>query len=186
MPFYSQHADKIWNRLYTVSIPDLLTQNPDYIKKIGYPSTGNKTIDEGLKNTMVTVMIPVIKIAEYYNDGIAVAMPSRKDMLEMYSSITSYLNEWLDYSKNSINSETDIVSNKSTINILEKLAKELHSRARDKELITTLFGDRKLGFGITTDYQRLTEEQRDNPRPDYEGISNLIKKKRNPNPGSRF
>ena len=87
MSFTSEHADKIWNRLYRVYIPDLMTQNPDYIKKFGAHLTRNRAVDEMIKTNLILVMIPVIKILEYFEDGIEIQIPSREDMITMHKHI---------------------------------------------------------------------------------------------------
>lgn len=179
MSFYSRHARRIWNDLYRVMIPDLVTQNPLYLQKFGHFVSGNETLDRQRQNEYTTVMIPIIRIAEYYNDGIVVKVPSRDDMLRMHRNIEMYLDEWRVYLSTSING--DISENKALITGLENLSKLIYEKAQPKEVITQLFN--KSSVGLVNPLQRLMEQKKEVVKPDYDSISNLLKARRK---GSRF
>ena len=94
MAFASRYADLIWDRLYTVLIPDHLTQDPEYLRRFGTYATQNREVDQMVTTNCITVMIPIIKIVEYFDKGIEVQIPSREDMLQMHRDIELYLGEW--------------------------------------------------------------------------------------------
>lgn len=185
MTFPSKYATKIWDTLYTVYIPDQLTLNKDYIRKFGVHITQNKQIDEMLKTNFVLVKIPIIKILEYFLEGIEIQIPSREDMIQMHKDIENYLTEWKEYLRISIHGNIDAEKHKELILSLEKLSKYIYEKAKPSELLENLFLKKNNMFGIVTPLQMKDEASKPVTKPDYSGISNLIKKKTG-NRGSRF
>lgn len=180
MSFYSTHAPKIWEHLFNVNIPDLVTQNPAYLKKFGHPVTGIEELDSLRTNEYISVMVPIIRIAEYYSEGIVVEVPSRADMLRIHTNIELYLNEWKAYIQNSINKDLD--SHKDMITALENLSRLIHGKAGGKELILKAFA-RAPRFGIVNPLQEQKVANAPVNKPEYEGISEMIRRHRQ---ASRF
>lgn len=176
MSFTSEHADKIWNRLYRVYIPDLMTQNPDYIKKFGAHLTRNRAVDEMVKTNLILVMIPVIKIPEYFEDGIEIQIPSREDMITMHKHIELYLEEWKHHIKYDIN--TSLSENKELILSLEKLSAYIYNKAKPREVVDNLISSNR--FGLVSPLAMREEQQREVVKPDYEGIGKLVKTRTKP------
>lgn len=175
MVFKSKYAPLIWDRLYTVFIPDHLTLNPDYIKIFGTHVTGDKGIDGMLSNALTQVMIPIIQIVEYFDNGIEIQIPSREDMLQIYKDIELYLGEWKYYVQHDIN--LDVREYKGLLNSLEKLSKHIYDKARPSELITNLFAKTNLGISNRlAEYEEKVKASK-SQKPDYEGISKLIRTK---------
>lgn len=181
MPFPSQFAKHIWDDLYTCLIPDNLTINADYIRKFGVYSTGDKKYDKILENTFTTVKIPIIQILEYYLNGIEIQIPSRDDLIKIHKNIELYLEEWRQHIKYDIN--LDVTSNKELLIGLEKLSKLIYNKANPREIIDNLFIQKKVNVGLINPLQQHIEETKEIKKPNYEGISKLIKK---PKGGSRF
>lgn len=179
--FQSQYADRIWERLYKVYIPDQLTLSPEYIKRFGVHVTGNKDVDEMLTRNTTLVMIPVAKILEYFEDGQQIEIPSREDMIQMHKDIELYLEEWRDHIRRDINSSVN--ENKQLILSLEKLSKEIYNKAKTKEVINNLF--LKEQIGIVNAFDRIAEDSKEHNKPDYSGISSLVRGKSN-KPLGRF
>jgi len=178
MPFFSQHAGKIWDSLYTVYIPEQLTLQPEYIKRFGVHITQNKTVDEMLKTNLILVKITIATILQYYNQGIEVQIPSREDMIKMHKDIEAYLSEWKDYLRNSIHANIDIENNKELITSLEKLSKYIYEKATSFELLDNLYLKKNNPLGIINPLQRHTEQNKQTVKPDYEGIKHLITKRK--------
>jgi len=181
MSFASQHASKIWNKLYVVLIPDQVTLEKGYIQKFGTHVTGNKQVDEMLSKNQTRVMIPVIKILEYFEDGIEVQIPSREDMIQMHKDMEAYLAEWRDHIKFDIN--LSVNQNKELLLALEKLSKHIYEKARPRELIDNLFLSKRIG--IVNPLQQVAEQKKEVVKPDYEGIGRLVRSK-TPKPQGRF
>lgn len=182
MSFPSQYAKLIWDKLYTVLIPDNLTQQPEYIKRFGVRSTGNKKFDSILSNSFTTVMIPIIQILDYFEEGYEIQIPSREDMIQIHKDIEAYLLEWKEHLKYDIN--LSVNQNKQLILSLEKLSKNLYNKAKPREVIDQLFMPKKIGL-LVNPLQRVEEERKPISKPDYEGISKLVKSKTN-KPQGRF
>lgn len=177
MSFPSLHAPKIWDKLYTVLIPDQLTLNKDYLSKFGTHITGVRQVDSMLSTNLTTVKIPVIRILEYYEEGYLIQIPSREDMLTMHKDIESYLSEWRDHIKYDIN--LSLSQNRELLLSLEKLSRYLYDKAKPSELIDNLFTKNTLGMVINP-LQQIEAARKVPNKPDYEGISSLIKSKTKP------
>lgn len=173
MAFPSQHATKIWDRLYDVRIPDQITLNPAYIKKFGTHVTGDKKVDAMLATNKTHVKIPVIMILQYFEDGMEVEIPSREDMIQMHKDMEAYMGEWRDHLKYDIN--LDVHKNREFLLSLEKLSKHIFDKAKPKELVDNLF--KKQTFGLMNPLAQIEEEKREVQKPDYEGISKLVRSK---------
>ena len=181
MSFPSIYAKLIWDKLYTVIVPDQVTIPADYLRRFGTHVTGNKKFDQTLSNSTTTVMIPVSKILEYYEDGIEIQIPSRQDMIQMHKDIELYLQEWRDHLKYDVNASVD--KNKPLILGLEKLSKDLYNKAKPREVLENLFA--KKNIGVVNPLQRATELTKPIEKPDYQGIGQLVKSKTN-KPLGRF
>lgn len=173
MSFASQYATLIWDVLYDVSVPDQLTQSPEYLKRFGAHVTGNREVDAMLARNTTHVKIPVAKILSYYLDGIEITIHSRDDMLKIHKDIELYLGEWQQHLKYDINLEVN--KNKALILGLEKLSKELYSKAKPREVINKLFD--KSQFGLYSPLDKAEEEKKEHQKPDYEGIGQLVRSK---------
>lgn len=173
MSFRSEHAKLIWDKLHTVLIPDLLTQQPEYLRIFGNHTTGDKEADTGLSDIFITVMIPVARILEYFEDGIEVQIPSRETMIEIHKDIELYLLEWESRIKYDIN--LNVEKNKQMILGLERLSKYIYQKAKPNELIDNLFMAKKIG--ITSPMDMIKDKQQEKVKPDYQGISSLVRSK---------
>jgi hypothetical protein len=180
MTFDSQHAFKIWDKLYTVRVPDQLTLDPSYIERFGVPVANDPNVDKMMSTNFTTVMIPIIKIMEYFLNGVEVQIPSREDMIQIHKDIEDYLGEWEYYVKHTMHGKTDLEQHKTLISSLEKLSKHIYNRAGPKEVIENLFVETKLGFMSPLEESMVKEKEPD--KPDYTSIMRLIKNKG----GSRF
>lgn len=173
MSFRSEHAPKIWEHLYGVYIPDFVTQNTDYIRKFGVRSSGDKNVDAMMANNTTMVRIPIIKILEYFDNGVEVQIPSREDMLTIHRNIELYLDEWRAYMRYDINSSA--MQHKQLILNLEKLSKLIYDKAKNREIVNNLFSVKS--FGIMNPLQAAQEERKEVQKPDYQGIGELLRPK---------
>lgn len=182
MSFPSQYATKLWDKLYVVLIPDQVTLSAAYIKKFGTHVTGHKQVDDMLSKNQTRVMIPVIRILEYFEDGIEIQIPSREDMIQMHKDMEGYLGEWREQLKYALN--VDLHNNKDFLLSLEKLSKHIFEKAKPRELIDNLF--QKKTFGLLNPLAQVEEQKREVHKPDYEGISRLVRSKSGNTPTGRF
>lgn len=173
MTFHSEHAPRIWEDLYGVMIPDFMTQNTEYIRKFGVRASGDKRVDEMMANNLTFVRIPIIKILEYFDNGIEVQIPQREDMLTIHRNIEKYLEEWRSHIRYDINSSAS--QNKQLLLNLEKLSKLIYEKARGREIINSMFSVKN--FGLMNPIAAAAEEAREVTKPDYQGIGELLRPK---------
>ena len=170
MSFHSQYASAIWEDLYNALVPDFVTINRDYIRKFGVPSSGNKQIDKMMSSNVTFVKIPIIKMLEYFENGIDVQIPSRVDMLSIHKSIENYLSEWRQHLKYDIN--LDRGKHKDLLLGLERLSMLIYGKANAAEVIDPLL--LKGTIGLQSPMVRL-KEQKELTKPDYSGIGQLLR-----------
>lgn len=176
--FASKHAPRIWEDLYTVLIPDRLTLGEDYLRVRGVHSTGNRELDRELMTSLTTVMIPISKILEYFDSGIEIQIPSRADMIKMHKSIEMYLEEWKDHIKYDVN--LNHTRYKDLILSLEKLSSTIYAKGRRSEVIDDLKPKKSLGLVSPFHSNRQRNMDEVTNKPDYEGISELIRSTNKP------
>lgn len=174
MPFHSQYQHLIWESLYIVGVPDQLTMNPDYIKKFGVATTGDKNIDKMLSTNYTTVMIPISKILEYFVNGIEVQIYKREDMIQIHKDIELYLQEWREHLRYDINLHVSDYQ-KNLILSIEKLSKHIYNKASPREVIDNLFLEKKIG--LVNPLKQAEAVKAELVKPDYTGLSNLVKKR---------
>lgn len=169
MSFASVHADRIWKDLYAVYVPDFVTMNTDYIRKFGVPSSGNRDVDKMMATNTTYVKIPIIKILEYFDNGVEVQIPVRADMISMHKSIEDYLTEWREHIKYEINLNPN--EHKTLLLSLEKLSKLIYDKAYPKEVLDAPIT--AASFGLVSALHR--QKPQELVKPDYNSISALLK-----------
>lgn len=177
MSFNSLYAARIWQKLYTVLIPTMLTTSPEESRIFGTRSSGDRKVDEMMATNFTTVMIPVIRILEYFVQGLEIQIPSREDMITIHKDIELYLGEWRDHIKFDIN--LSLTQHKDLILDLERLSKYIYNKTKYSECLDNLFLNKKSGF-LVNPLQRAEEERKPVQKADYEGISKLVKTKTTP------
>lgn len=171
MSFQSATAERIWEDLYNAYVPDFVTMNRDHIRRFGVPSSGNKEIDKMMATNLSFVKIPIIKILEYYDNGVVVQIPAREDMIMIHKTIEKYLEEWREHIRYDIN--LNRMEHKPLLLGLEKLSKLIFDKAYPREVVDALLAPKQ--FGLVNALGRLKEDTREVVKPDYNGISSLLK-----------
>lgn len=181
MSFPSKHAHLLWDTIYQVEIPDVLSLDEGYLKIFGVHITGDRSIDDNIHKRTTTVMISPIKMLEYFDRGLEIGIPKREDMIKIHKDIESYLSEWRDHLKYDIN--LNVSEHKALIMNLEKFSKTIYEKAKNREVIDNLFAKKQIG--LVNPLTRIQEERNPTAKPDYEGISSLVRSKTN-KPLGRF
>lgn len=176
MAFYSVQAPRIWEDLYTAMIPDQVTQNASYVRVFGTYSSGNKQVDKMMENNLTTVKIPIIRMVEYYSNGIHVEIPKRESMLEIHRAIEMYLQEWRQHIDHAINS--DVHKHKDLVLALEAFSKKIYSKAMPKEVVSDAMSVANLG--LINPLMQMQLDKQPVSKPDYDGIGRLIRAKTKP------
>ncbi|MEM5804223.1 MAG: hypothetical protein QW350_05820 [Candidatus Aenigmatarchaeota archaeon] len=175
--FNSKYAKEIWVRRYVVRIPDYLTLEKEYIKNRGVYVTSDKNINSMVSSSYTTVAIPIIRMVEYFSEGHNILIPKREDMVNIYTNIVKYLDEWRDFLKYSINS--NIKNNeeiKTLLTSLDKFAREIHKRLNYKEIEGGKPSELSGKFGFITTFDKISIQERlsISPPPKYNSITELI------------
>lgn len=170
--FKSEHAHLIWDTLYDCYIPEIVTQNTEYLRKFGVRLTGDKTVDIHASKNLTQVKIPIISIMEYFDQGIPVQILKREDMLSMNRDITLYLDEW----KNAMKFDINVTAPpRDLLTTLDKFCKHIYGKATAKEVIGNKIDTMRFGLKPRLDVRPVSETA---PiKPDYEGISKLVRQK---------
>ena len=128
-----------------------------------------------------TVMVAPIQMIDYFERGLEIRIHNREDMIKIHKDIELYLDEWREHIKYDIN--LNIEEHKALILSLEKFSKTIHSKAKNVEIIDNLFNKKKIG--LVNPLEVISERTSPSARPDYEGISKLVRSKTN-KPLGRF
>lgn len=87
---------KLWEYLYRVRIPYIHARSIEDIKMYGTNITGVPEIDKDYASEIITCMITVNQMVEYYKEGVPIRIPSQSDIKEIYDSISDHLYAWKD------------------------------------------------------------------------------------------
>lgn len=177
MSFHSLYADRIWEDLYDAMVPDFVTMDREFIRKFGVPSSGNKDVDKMMSSNTTFVKIPIIRILEYFENGIDLQIPARKDMIAIHKAIENYLDEWRDHIRYDIN--LDKSKHKELLLSLERLSKLIYGKAYPSEVIDTLLVNKTIGLASPMD--RLRQPAQEMSKPNYSGIGSLLRPRRGGN-----
>lgn len=173
--FPSRYAPAIWDQLYRVMIPEHANLDIDYVKTRGVYITGDRQMDKILKGVKKQVMIPIVRIVEYYNEGVPVEIIDRKDMIEIHKNIEGYLQEWREQLQYTLNMGNKIP--KEFLLSLERVSKIIYNKAKATEVNENIISG--LNFGLKSSLNEIENKEKvaDLPKPDYEGITDLVKTK---------
>lgn len=174
--FESRYVDEIFKKTYVCSIPDHLTLDDDYIRIRGVPTSHNRVVADMMSTSFIDVRITIVEILNYFMNGIEVRIPTRDKLIEIHTNIEGYLTEWRSYLQGSINSRhtkyTDM------LNDLEAMSKSIYNRLNKNEVATKITRKEDIGFGMRSLlFDKLAQNQVED-KPDYDGISKIIKSKR--------
>lgn len=84
----------IFDYLFKCRIPNLQSMSVNYIKHFGMPTTGNSSIDKNLNSQLITTMLPISKMVEYFKDDVPVYIVSSADIKLIYEYISNHLHLW--------------------------------------------------------------------------------------------
>ena len=173
MAFYSEHAPRIWDDLYTAMVPDQVTLNTEYLRVFGTYSSGHKEVDRMMESSTTTVKIPIIKMVEYFDLGVYVQIPRRESMLTIHRNIELYLGEWRHHLEHAIH--TSLVQHKDLILSLEKFSRMIYGKAYPQEVVSNPVLGASMGLLSPMAVSQL--ESTPLHKPDYSPIAGLIRKK---------
>lgn len=93
----------LWEILFRCKVPQLATTSETYYRIFGSPTTGDAAIDRELQNQWIDTMIPIVKMVEYFNQGITIRVVNYADTKIIYDYIQRHLELWLDNVQHGLN-----------------------------------------------------------------------------------
>jgi hypothetical protein len=165
----------IWDNLYRVAIPDILTQRKEYLEVYGVYHTGEPEIDKMVSNNYVDVMLPISKIAEMYADGFELRVHSRIDMLQMYRDIMKYTSACFAVMETSINLKA--LPYKDLIK-LDNLAAYIYDKASLVELVNE--DEKRSSLDVRFNISSLfgnNQPASQADKADYDGFASIFKQR---------
>lgn len=93
----------LWDKLFLVRIPQLHSMTIDYMKTYGTYITGDKEIDNELSKQWMTTYLPIVKMVNYYREGVQIKIVNRDDIKTIYECISRHLIAWKDMLERGIN-----------------------------------------------------------------------------------
>ena len=84
----------IWNDLFMVRVPFLQNQSVDYLQHFGVPASGYAPYDQQTANELVTRMMSIKEMVEFFARGVTIAVVKHSDTKVIYERITDHLQAW--------------------------------------------------------------------------------------------
>lgn len=94
---------KLWDYLYNVKIPYALARSKEDIRMYGTHMSGVSDIDKSYGTDIISCMINVNQMVEYYKEGVPLRIPSKSDVKEIYDAISDHLYAWKERLRSGIN-----------------------------------------------------------------------------------
>lgn len=117
----------IFFELYLCRIPYIQMLSVEELNTFGMPISGHRESDYGTANEMRQVMIPISRMAEYYDRGSQISLVKYEDAKRVYKRITDHLVAWKEHLANSLNiGEAPI----EDLKLLDRLANAVYDHAK--------------------------------------------------------
>jgi hypothetical protein len=116
----------------------------DYIRVFGAHTTFDPAIDAELSKELITVMISIAEMIEYFQEGIVVHIVKQSDTKFIYEAISKHITRWRDALETGINVGAAPVDD---LVVMDQFAQEVYPHATahfDKNVVDSLFV-RRLG-----------------------------------------
>lgn len=88
------HRWYIWKKKFLCRVPNIQTMSVEYIQMFGMPACGDPHQDRETANELVSRMLTINEMIDFFNQGVSVAVVNYKDTKEIYERITDHLNAW--------------------------------------------------------------------------------------------
>ena len=122
----------IFNKLYMCMVKNIDSMSVDYIRIFGHPASGDGLTDKETANELITRMLSIEQMAEYYKNGVTVQVVNVKDTKDIYERISNHLLAWKEIMRTSFNNRAAPIED---LLLLDKLASTVYAYAAP--LLTT-------------------------------------------------
>ena len=96
-------TSKLWDYYYKVRIPYLQSRSMTDVHRYGTDISGIREIDEDISGRMLTTMLTVSKMVDYYREGVSIRVVDVKDVKEIYEAISQHIHTWKSRLEHGIN-----------------------------------------------------------------------------------
>lgn len=117
----------LWDQLFMVRVPYSATLTETDINMFGTPTVFDKDADRRIMSAPTTIMIPIVKIIEYYKQGVNVRFVNRADVLTIYNAVQTHLEKWAKQIKSGLNVGNAPVAD---LVLMDEFAGKLHQFAK--------------------------------------------------------
>lgn len=84
----------IWERLFLMRVRYIDTIPSETLKEIGVLDSGNRQLNRQMHNDLVTVMIKINDMVEYFKRGVTVTFVNHAETRDAYEIVNNYLMAW--------------------------------------------------------------------------------------------
>lgn len=154
-------ARHIFRQRYRVYIPRSFMYGSEYIRKVGYHSTGNTLVDQMSIKDLTIMNQTIAGWAILHHQGAELILADEKDAIPIYKAIQQHLRDWLDFSR--LNLHPDFCPPVDDFRALEAIAMYYHIRVQELEPIPQTHSTLKnalLGMNRGASYRSTTRTQR--------------------------
>ena len=187
----------IWNKKFMCRVPYLQTMSADYIRHFGVMASGDEMRDRALSSEMVTTMLTIQQMIEYFEKGVTVGVVKYDDTKKIYEYISDHLTAWrqqLEYGLNVRDAPLD------DLILMDRFASVVYRHARhlfDEKFVEGILARSLMGsmrLNRTTLIKRLEPEvqatkESDDPHAhlaDRNSLTDLFASHRNTTPRQRW
>ena len=85
---------KLWEYFYKVRVPYLQSRTVEDIRTFGTNISGIKVIDDAKMTELITVMLTISQMLEYYKEAVPIRIVSYSDVKEIYQAISEHIMAW--------------------------------------------------------------------------------------------
>lgn len=173
-------AKHIFRKKYQVYVPRTFLYGPEYIRKVGYESSGDPVVDRMAINNLSRVNQTIAGWAILHSQGAELILANEKDCIEIYKAITQHLRDWLDFSSMGIAPE--YCPPIEDFRALEAIAQHYHIRVQELEPTPQITSGLKeallsMNRGITrSSFNRTRSQGQDGSIKPYEPMCDQIER----------
>jgi len=87
----------LFHKLFAIRVNDLARRSIGHIAQHGVMVTRNKEYDQNASKQLIMCMVPIVEMAKYHANGVAVYLVDPKDAKEIYEIVHKHVETWVNY-----------------------------------------------------------------------------------------
>jgi len=176
----------VFKQTYMCRVPYLKSMSTDYIRHFGIPTSGDPIYDKQTANELVTRMLTIVQMVEFYKQGTSIYVVNPKDTKDIYMRITDHLNFWKQQLENGWHMRDAPIED---LMLMDKFANAVFNHARQftTEIVESLVA-RKVAGTMRVNRQQImgkrinkppVDDNGDRKLPEREGMAEMFAQHRN-------